>query len=635
MQREKSGEFFAFYCSVLVFSGALLSELMMTDSQRLLAEYAKNGSESAFRELVARYINLVYSTALRLVSGDSQLAEDVTQTVFINLARKGRALSSEVMLGGWLHQHAYHVATKAVRNERRRQSREREAVEMNTLQDDSGASLRQVAPMLDEAITQLGSEDRTAILLRFFEQRDFRAVGEALGSNEDAARMRVNRALGKLHSLLKQRGVTLSITALGTALTAEAVTAAPAGLAVTVSSAALTGATTGAGTALTLTKLLVMTKLQAAVIGAIVVGAVVTPLVMHHQAKLGQENRFLREQIARLKADNEGIAGQVAQLKSVPASSPTALLVAASVPTKPPAVASPFQQVMDFVTSHHEFPREQVEAYLRQNHRNVESLLAAFQVSRDPSYLREAATNSPTDPAVQFAVIANRVFPEEQRKWIDAFKASSPENALAWYFSASDYFKSKQPDQAIPELTQATRRQLYGDYAAQTTQAVEEMYNSAGWPTLAAKGSAPGTATATGYLTVLKDLANETVQTQQYYISQGDANSASSMASMGLVLGDQLRRAGGVIDELVGVAIEKKILGQLDPAGNYDFLGRPVSEALADLDRQKETIREAIQIRDQVRPTLNESELNNYWEREKLYGEAYALRWLQSKHRQP
>ena len=85
-------------------------------------------------------------------------------------------------------------------------------------------------------------------------------------------------------------------------------------------------------------------------------------------------------------------------------------------------------------------------------------------MSRDPAYLREAATNSPNDPAVQFAVIANKVFPDEQRKWIDAFKASSPENALAWYFSALDYFQSKQPDQAIQELTQATRRQLYTDY---------------------------------------------------------------------------------------------------------------------------------------------------------------------------
>src|SRR5262245_49029801 len=127
---------------------------MMTDSQKLLAEYATNGSEGAFRELVARYVNLVYSTARRLVDGDSQLAEDVTQMVFISLATKGRTLSSSVMLGGWLHQRTFHLATKALRSERRRQAREREAVEMNSLQDNS--DWRQLTPILDQAITQLG-----------------------------------------------------------------------------------------------------------------------------------------------------------------------------------------------------------------------------------------------------------------------------------------------------------------------------------------------------------------------------------------------------------------------------------------------------------------------------------------------
>ena len=94
-------------------------------------------------------------------------------------------------------------------------------------------------------------------------------------------------------------------------------------------------------------------------------------------------------------------------------------------------------------------------------------------------------------------------------------------------------------------------------------------------------------------------------------------------------------RASGPIDQLVGICIEKKILAQLNPAGTYDFLGRPVSETLAELDRQKDSIREVLQLRDQVRPTLSEIELNNYWEREKIYGEAYALQWLQSQHRQP
>ena len=256
----------------------------MMDTQQLLAEYASNGSEAAFRELVARYINFVYSVALRLVSGDTQLAEDVTQTVFIALARNGRSLSKDVMLGGWLHQQAYHIAAKAVRGERRRQSREREAVEMHTLQDDSAANWRQIAPILDEAITQLDSDDRTAILLRFFEQRDFRTVGEVLGSTEDAARMRVNRALEKLRSLLTHRGVILSIAALGTVLTAEAVKAAPAGLTVTVSGGALAGAVAGIGTTPPFLRAMTMTK--AGIISAIAVVSALTLLLIKHHAHI-------------------------------------------------------------------------------------------------------------------------------------------------------------------------------------------------------------------------------------------------------------------------------------------------------------------------------------------------------------
>src|SRR5262245_19676622 len=112
-------------------------ELTMTDSQKFLAEYAASGSETAFRELVVRYLDLVYSTALRLVGGDDHLAKDATILVFISLAKKGRTLPGGVMLGGWLHQHTYHVATRMVRGERRRQAREREAVEMSTLHDNS------------------------------------------------------------------------------------------------------------------------------------------------------------------------------------------------------------------------------------------------------------------------------------------------------------------------------------------------------------------------------------------------------------------------------------------------------------------------------------------------------------------
>ena len=201
----------------------------MTESQQLLAEYVRSGSEAAFRELVALYLNLVISAALRLVEGDAHRAEDVAQIVFADLARQARTFSPDIMLGGWLHRHTCFVAANTMRGERRRQSRERQAVEMNALQDQPEANLSLIAPILDDAINQLGDADRTAILLRFFEQRDFRSVGEALGSNEDAARMRVTRALEKLELLLKRRGVTAGSAALAVMLGAHAVQARPPG----------------------------------------------------------------------------------------------------------------------------------------------------------------------------------------------------------------------------------------------------------------------------------------------------------------------------------------------------------------------------------------------------------------------
>ena len=232
-----------------------------------------------------------------------------------------RTLSSEVMLGGWLHRHTYHVAATILRSERRRQSRERQVAEMNALQDYSGANFAHVAPVLDEVINELGTEDRMAILLRFFEQSDFRAIGHALGTNEDAAQKRVTRALEKLHSLLNQRGVAFSAAALGTALATEAVTAAPAGLAVSISFAALAnGAVTG-GTTLTLLKVITMTKLKFGIISAIAVTGVATPLLIQYQAqvKLRERDEALRQQadqLAQLTSENQRLSNFLVQAKT-------------------------------------------------------------------------------------------------------------------------------------------------------------------------------------------------------------------------------------------------------------------------------------------------------------------------------
>ena len=295
----------------------------MTDAQQLLAQYVATSSETAFRELVARYVDLVYSAAVRLTNGDTHLAEDVAQTVFADLARMAHTFSREVMLGGWLHRHTCFVASNTMRSERRRQARERQAVEMNALEDHSAANLALLAPILDEAVNQLSPEDRAAILLRFFEQHDFRSVGEALGSNEEAARKRVDRALDKLHSLLKVRGVALSGAALATTLAAHSVTAAPAGFAMTISTVALASAATSVGTSLTVLQIMSMTKLKVGIITAVVAAGVAIPWVMQHQAqtRLTEANEALGQQTRRsgeLAAENQRLARLASQTTSTP-----------------------------------------------------------------------------------------------------------------------------------------------------------------------------------------------------------------------------------------------------------------------------------------------------------------------------
>jgi RNA polymerase sigma factor (sigma-70 family) len=278
----------------------------MADTRKMLSEYVKNESEDAFRQLVASYIDLVSSTAARLTGGDMHLAEDVAQTVFIHLARRAPRLPDGVMLGGWLHRDTCNVAAKMMRGERRRQARERQAMEMN-MPDHRHTNLAQILPILDEAIDHLGAEDRTAILLRFFEQRNFRAVGEALGSNEDTAQKRVSRALDKLQILLKRRGVTLSAAALGTALTTHSVTAAPAGLAAGIAGLALASTTTS-GTTTALLKAIIMTKTQTTILAGLLLTAGLTVgLVSQHQ-KL----RRLHAENDALRVENNGLSERLA-----------------------------------------------------------------------------------------------------------------------------------------------------------------------------------------------------------------------------------------------------------------------------------------------------------------------------------
>ncbi len=210
----------------------------MTDDMDLLRRFAQDGSEEAFAALVKRHINLVYSVALRH-SGDRQIAEEITQTVFIILARKAASLSAQTIVSGWLCRTARFAASRALITQQRRQRREKEA-SMQIPLPESDAWL-QIEPLLEAAMGQLPEKDQDALVLRFFQGHNFKEVSIALGTTEAGAKMRVTRALEKLRAFLSARGIALSTVVIAAALSAHSIQAAPPSLAAGAINAAVNG----------------------------------------------------------------------------------------------------------------------------------------------------------------------------------------------------------------------------------------------------------------------------------------------------------------------------------------------------------------------------------------------------------
>jgi RNA polymerase sigma factor (sigma-70 family) len=247
---------------------------MLNDDLTLLRDYSRNHSEAAFAALVERHVNLVHSVAVRQVN-DPHLAEEITQAVFIILARKAGSLGDHTILSGWLCRTARFVSLRALRGEWRRQQREHEAHMQNLLIEPESETWTHIAPLLDSALETLGRKDHDALVLRFFEGKNFAEVGAVLGTGEDTARMRVNRAVEKLRKIFTKRGIISTTSILAGAISANSVQAAPSGLAKTISVVAMAkGAAAGTST-LTLIKgalkIMAWAKMKTAAVAAVAI----------------------------------------------------------------------------------------------------------------------------------------------------------------------------------------------------------------------------------------------------------------------------------------------------------------------------------------------------------------------------
>ncbi|MEO6338045.1 MAG: sigma-70 family RNA polymerase sigma factor, partial [Verrucomicrobiota bacterium] len=257
------------------------------DDMALLREYAAKDSETAFEILVSRHVNFVYSAALRQVR-DPHLAEEITQAVFIILAKKSGQMREGTILSGWFFKTTRFAALAQTRANAKRQQREQEAYMQSEIQHTAPDALwEQLSPLLDEALTQLGEKDRQAVLLRFFENKSLADVGNSLGTGEDAARKRIARALEKLKSYFSKRGVASTTAIVAGLLSAHSIQAAPTALAKSVTTVAIAKGAAISGSTLTLVKgalkIMAWTKMKTAVVvgAGIIISITATTVVVH------------------------------------------------------------------------------------------------------------------------------------------------------------------------------------------------------------------------------------------------------------------------------------------------------------------------------------------------------------------
>lgn len=264
------------------------------DDMALLREYVDAGSESAFAEIVQRRVNLVYSVALRL-TGNSQDAQDVTQAVFVILAKKAPALRPKTILAGWLYETTRFTAMNFLTRKNRRQAREQEAYMQSSL-NETEIIWPQLAPLLESAMSQLNEKDRRVVVLRYFENRSAAETAALLGVNEEAAQKRARRVIEKLRAYFSRRGVTSTAETIAGAISAHSIQTAPALLATTATALALAkGATASISTSTLIKgalKVMAWSKAQTAiVVGASVLLIVGTTAVTVEKIKAYSTNR--------------------------------------------------------------------------------------------------------------------------------------------------------------------------------------------------------------------------------------------------------------------------------------------------------------------------------------------------------
>ena len=291
---------------------------MALDDMTLVRQYAASRSEAAFAALVQRHIHQVHSAAMRQAN-NAHLAEEITQAVFIILARKAMALGPNTILSAWLYRTTHFAAKDALRAKRRRYVREQEACMQSTMDKSQENIWEQLAPLLDMGMNQLGETDRAVLVLKFFQNKSAREIADELRIKEDAAQKRIARAVEKLRAYFLKRGVSSTPATIAGMISTHSIQAAPAALIKTTTVVALANGAKASTSTLTLTKgaLKVMawtkakTTIVAAAAGILLMAGTGTVVVNHSQ--IGDKLRHKDEIVSRMEAVKMSVFSAVIQ----------------------------------------------------------------------------------------------------------------------------------------------------------------------------------------------------------------------------------------------------------------------------------------------------------------------------------
>jgi hypothetical protein len=371
----------------------------------------------------------------------------------------------------------------------------------------------------------------------------------------------------------------------------------------------------------------------------LIAGAVVLLVVQYRtQAKLRRELEPLRQEIAQLQAANASLSNRLALAKEARA---PRHLAALSVPLV--AATNSLVQELPPINVHARFKdkpakltAEQVESYLKANGRKASGLLAAYRTSNDAALLKEAMEKYPNDPQVAFEAIFDKGQSTQQRRqWLDAWKASAPDNALANYLSAREYLNSGQPELAVQELNAASTKPQFENYTLERWVDDEEAYRSAGYSDVEAKYLAT-TGLALPQLAPLKQLGQDLVDMAKAYRQSGDQTSAQAALAIAMDLGQRYLPASAgdaLVSQLVGLVIQRNALSAMDPSSPFGNDGQTVQSHLAIVEQQRTALKElGQQAGSLLEKTTSEQDWNNYLQRWMLFGDLHAAQWLVNRN---